>query len=232
MRSNGGVEHDSQDVRWWRRRQAEARPEVESQPLSAGGDIGRKATTVPLSSPLPLLLHGGGLDSTVCALILTRAGVKFTALHIDYGQDTFQQEHACIIQQGLELGFSVDLAVVPTPDRTGDIWRGRNALLFSVGLSRSDTIYTGIGCNPDDYPDASGAFLEAYRAMAAIYNPKARILAPTSFLPRLSLRQMKAAMAPDLPMWSCTDPIGGRECRGQTGPLQRTMCPHCRMDTS
>ena len=207
-----------------RRPQAAPRPEVGR----IGGDIGRKPIPAPRpsspSAPLPILLHGGGLDSTLSLLLLERTGIQFDILHVDYGQPTKQQELESIRSQlNSRRTIFLHLAKVPMPRRDGDVWQGRNAMLFSVAHTMADVIYSGIGCNQDDYPDASQAFLDAYNTMVRVHNPKAVAIAPTKGMNRYWMRQLVDSWAPGIKMWSCTLPRNdGSSCGGK--------CAHCRID--
>ncbi len=193
--------------------------------------------------PKALVLHSGGLDSTVCLLLARSRGRDAYSFGINYGQrQQIELEYAnkqCerfgIARRIADVSWQKPEIHVPK-DRTVAEMKagiaptflpGRNAVFLA--LACADAAGTGatevwLGVNAVDfsgYPDCRGSFLDAFRTMwaEAVPNPP-RIVAP---LVNLSKPQI-AALAGELGLkpgetWSCYAP---EEKNGVTQP-----CGHC-----
>lgn len=193
--------------------------------------------------PKAVVLHSGGLDSTVCLLLARSRGRDAYSLGINYGQrQQIELEYAnrqCarfgIERRVVDVSWQKPEIHVPK-DRTVAEMKagiaptflpGRNAVFLA--LACAEAAGTGasevwLGVNAVDfsgYPDCRGSFLDAFRAMwkEAVPNPP-RIVAP---LVHFSKPQI-AALAGELGLkagetWSCYAPD---EKGGATEP-----CGHC-----
>ena len=190
-----------------------------------------------------IVLHSGGLDSTVCLLLARSRGRYAYSFGINYGQRqqielefaNRQCERFGITRRVVDVGWQKPEIIVPK-DRTVAQMKagiaptflpGRNAVFLA--LACAEAAGTGatevwLGVNAVDYsgyPDCRGTFLDAFRAMwaEAVPNPP-RIVAP---LVQYS-KPMIAALADELGLkngdtWSCYAP---EEKNGVTQP-----CGHC-----
>jgi 7-cyano-7-deazaguanine synthase len=193
--------------------------------------------------PKAVVLHSGGLDSTVCLLLARQHGREVASLGINYGQrQQIELEYASrqcarfgIERRVVNVDWQKPEIHVPK-DRTVAEMKagiaptflpGRNAVFLA--LACAEAAGTGasevwLGVNAVDfsgYPDCRGSFLEAFRAMwkEAVPTPP-RIVAP---LVQLSKPQI-AALAGELGLkagetWSCYAP---EEKNGAIVP-----CGHC-----
>ncbi len=193
--------------------------------------------------PKALVLHSGGLDSTVCLLLARSRGRDAYSFGINYGQRQqieleyankqcerfgFERRIADVSWQKPEIHVPKDRTVAEMKAGIAPTFLpGRNAVFLA--LACADAAGTGatevwLGVNAVDfsgYPDCRGSFLDAFRAMwaEAVPNPP-RIVAP---LVNMSKPQI-AALAGELGLkigetWSCYAP---EEKNGVTQP-----CGHC-----
>lgn len=178
-----------------------------------------------------IVLHSGGLDSTLCLLLARKHGRTPRSLGISYGQrQVIEIEYAA--RQCERFGFErrvVDIVGwdkpridIPT-GRSMDEMRqgiaptflpGRNAVFLAIACAEAagaSATEVWIGVNAVDYsgyPDCRESFLSAFRKMwaEAVPNPPA-LVAP---LVNLTKPQI-AALAKDLGLkpgdtWSCYAP--------------------------
>ena len=140
-----------------------------------------------------VVLHSGGMDSTVCALMAKQQGHNVVSLGFDYGQRLrIELEYAARIcsahgierrvikfewrkpareiplDRGVEeMGRSVSPAFLPA----------RNVIFLTLGVAEAvgtDASEVWIGINAIEfsgYPDCTPVFLEKYREMAAVAIP-------------------------------------------------------------
>jgi len=190
-----------------------------------------------------IVLHSGGLDSTVCLLLARRHGREPISLGLNYGQ-----------QHDVELAYAArqcarfniprrvidvkwDRPAIDIPrDRSVDEMKagiaptfvpGRNAVFLALACAETagaDASEVWLGVNAVDYsgyPDCRESFLQAFRAMwaEAVPNPP-RIIAPLVTMTKPEI----AALARDLGLapgetWSCYAPdMSGAEPK---------PCGHC-----
>jgi 7-cyano-7-deazaguanine synthase len=177
-----------------------------------------------------VVLHSGGLDSTVCLLLARKHGREPRSLGISYGQrQQIEIEYAA--RQCKQFGFERHLVDVgwqkphidvPT-GRTMEQMRdgiaptflpGRNAVFLAIACAEAagagaEEVWIGVNAvDYSGYPDCRETFLTAFRNMwaEAVPNPP-RIVAP---LVNLTKPQI-AALAKDLGLkpgdtWSCYAP--------------------------
>jgi 7-cyano-7-deazaguanine synthase len=177
-----------------------------------------------------LVLHSGGLDSTVCVLLALEAKREVVSLGIDYGQrHRIELEYALAQCRQYEIERRVLRIEWDKPVRNIPIGRsveqirsqvspaflpGRNAVFLSLACAEAAGIgaeEVWIGVNAIDfsgYPDCKPEFIEAFDRMITIAIPQGlRLVAP---LLRMSKPQI-AAEARRLGLtksetWSCYQP--------------------------
>ena len=148
-----------------------------------------------------IILHSGGLDSTVCLLLAQEKGHEIISLGIDYGQQSRAElEYA----DRLCSRFNVERRVIKVewdkPERHIPLDRnieeikngistaflpGRNALFLILGIAEASGIgasevWTGINSiDYSGYPDCRPEFVEQFQKMIDVAIPNsARIIAP------------------------------------------------------
>ncbi len=193
--------------------------------------------------PKAVVLHSGGLDSTVCLLLAQSRGRDAYSLGINYGQRqqielefaNRQCERFGIERRIVDVSWQKPEIYIPK-DRTVAEMKtgiaptflpGRNAVFLALACAEAagagaNEVWLGVNAvDYSGYPDCRGSFLEAFRAMwkEAVPTPP-RIVAP---LVRLSKPQI-AALAGELGLapgdtWSCYAP---EEKNDATRP-----CGHC-----
>jgi 7-cyano-7-deazaguanine synthase len=190
-----------------------------------------------------IVLHSGGLDSTVCLLLAKRHGRTPVSLGLNYGQQ-HDVELAYAAKQCARFGIErrvIDVkwdrpAIAIPKDRSVAEMKagiaptfvpGRNAVFLALACAETagaDASEVWLGVNAVDYsgyPDCRESFLQAFRAMwaEAVPNPP-RIVAPLVTLTKPEI----AALARDLGLapgetWSCYAP-------DMSGPVPQP-CGHC-----
>jgi len=186
-----------------------------------------------LESPVPkriLVLHSGGMDSTVCLYAAHAAGHEVVSLGIDYGQ-RLGVEMMFAERQCQELGVRREVVRVSwaKPDREIPLKRdvremretvssaflpGRNVVFLSLACAHAagigaEEIQIGLNCvDFSGYPDCTVEFFESFRAMIKIANPEA----PALKAPLLNMSKVEIAdKARELGIgewdtWSCYRP--------------------------
>jgi 7-cyano-7-deazaguanine synthase len=195
-----------------------------------------------------LVLHSGGMDSTVCLYAAHQAGHEVVSLGVDYGQRLavemmFAERHCA------HLGVRREVVRVQwnKPDRDIPLDRGTDEMRASVspaflpsrnivflalasahaaGLG-ADEVQIGLNCvDFSGYPDCTIEFFESFQAMLAIGNPESPVLSAP--LLRMSKREI-AAQAQSFGLsewdtWSCYRP---QLREGAVTPCLR--CDACRL---
>lgn len=193
--------------------------------------------------PKAVVLHSGGLDSTVCLLLARARGRDAYSFGINYGQRQqveldyakalcerfgIERRIADVSWQKPEIHVPKDRTVAEMKAGIAPTFLpGRNAVFLALACAEaagSGATEVWLGVNAVDfsgYPDCRGSFLDAFRAMwaEAVPHPP-RIVAP---LVNLSKPQI-AALANELGLkpgetWSCYAP---EEKNGVAQP-----CGHC-----
>jgi 7-cyano-7-deazaguanine synthase len=157
-----------------------------------------------------LVLHSGGLDSTVCVYDAHRAGHSVVSLGIDYGQ-RLAIEMKFAARQCARLGIRREVLRVrwkkPTRDipvnRAIDVMRtgvspaflpSRNIVFLAIASAHAaglgaEEVQIGLNCvDHPGYPDCTVEFFEAFKAMLAVGNPQGPVLAAP--LLRMSKREI------------------------------------------
>ncbi|WP_082765387.1 MULTISPECIES: 7-cyano-7-deazaguanine synthase [unclassified Phenylobacterium] len=195
-----------------------------------------------------LVLHSGGMDSTVLVYAAHRAGHEVVSLGVDYGQRlsvemTFAARHcdALGIRRDVinvhwnkperdipldrpvaEMSASVSPAFLPS----------RNVVFLSLASAhaagvRADEVQIGLNCvDFSGYPDCTEAFFESFKTMLAIANPEGPKL--TAPLLRMSKRQIadlgRSLGLGEWDTWSCYRP---QLVNGSVTPCHQ--CDACRL---
>lgn len=183
-----------------------------------------------------IILHSGGLDSTVCLLLALEKKKEVISLGIDYGQRSRAE-----LQYALNLcsRFNVERKVLyiewdkPTryipenrpietigKDVSSAFLPGRNAIFLTLACAEAAGIGAGevwTGINSIDYsgyPDCRPEFLEQFKTMIAVAIPGGpEIIAPLMFLskPAIAKEAYRLGLRPG-DTWSCYRP---REVEGK-----------------
>ncbi len=177
-----------------------------------------------------VVLHSGGLDSTVCLLMAKKAGRDVISLGIDYGQRhrieleyALEQCHRYGIQRRvLRVEWDKALRNIPTGRSLDEIRSGispaflpmRNAVFLALACAEATGVKAKevwIGVNAIDfsgYPDCRPEFIDAFNAMISVAVPGGpRVVAPLIEMSKPAI----AAAAKDLGLspgdtWSCYQP--------------------------
>ncbi|MCB2107096.1 MAG: 7-cyano-7-deazaguanine synthase QueC [Rhodobacteraceae bacterium] len=177
-----------------------------------------------------LVLHSGGLDSTVCLLLAKARGREPISLGLRYGQrHDVELDYAArqcarfgIERRIIDVAWDKPEIVIPTDRSMDDMRRaiaptflpGRNAVFLALACAEAagvDASEVWLGVNAVDYsgyPDCRESFLNAFRAMwaEAVPNPP-KIVSPLVKMTKPEI----AALAASLGLargdtWSCYAP--------------------------
>ena len=190
-----------------------------------------------------IVLHSGGLDSTVCLLLARKHGRDVISFGLNYGQRhdvelgyaARQCERFGIERRLLEVKWDRPAIDIPrdrsvTEMKSGiapTFVPGRNAVFLALACAEAagaGAAEVWLGVNAVDYsgyPDCRETFLQSFRAMWAEAVPNGpRIVAPLVTLTKPEI----AALATELGLkqgetWSCYAP-------DTTGP-EPQPCGHC-----
>jgi len=202
----------------------------------------------PKNVPVAVVLHSGGLDSTVCLLLAREQGREVVSLGIDYKQRhrvelefaALQCERFSIPRRVVSVTWDKPKREIPL-DRSVDDMRGavsqaflpaRNVLFLSLGLAEAAGLGANelwIGVNSIDfsgYPDCRPEFIEAFSTMAAVGVPGGpRVLAPLQLLskPEIAAQALRLGLHQG-DTWSCYTPT---LVDGLIAPCGR--CDACRL---
>lgn len=178
-----------------------------------------------------IILHSGGLDSTVCLLIAQERGREVLSLGIDYGQQSRAElEYAIrlcsrfnVMRRVIKVEWDKPERHIPM-DRTLDkihqgvssaFLPGRNVLFLALGCAEASGMKASevwIGINSVDYsgyPDCRPEFLEQFRKMINLAIPKGpKIIAPLISLskPEIAKEAYRLGIRQG-DTWSCYRPF-------------------------
>lgn len=177
-----------------------------------------------------LVLHSGGLDSTVCLLLAVEAGKEVTSLGIDYKQrhqvELQYAESLCqrfgVPRRVIRLEWDKPEREMPTGRRLDEIGKdvstaflpGRNLVFLSIACAEasgigSEEVWIGINSVEfSGYPDCTPEFLTSYRNTVQIAGmPKLRVVAPLMALSKteIAAEARRLGLKPD-DTWSCYRP--------------------------
>lgn len=177
-----------------------------------------------------VVLHSGGLDSTVCLLLARSKGRTPLSLGIAYGQrhdvELAYANRQCarfgIERRMIDVGWTKPAIEIPKDRSVTEMKAGiaptfvpgRNAVFLALACAEAagvgaEEVWLGVNAvDYSGYPDCRESFLQAFRAMwaEAVPNPP-RIVAPLVTLTKPEI----AALARDLGLapgetWSCYAP--------------------------
>lgn len=177
-----------------------------------------------------LVLHSGGLDSTLCLLMAKEAGREVVSLGIDYGQrHRLELEYALaqcrkhsIERRVLRVEWDKPVRDIPTGRSLDEIHAGvspaflpgRNAVFLTLACAEAIGIEAEevwIGVNAVDfsgYPDCRPEFIDAFKAMIKAAIPGSpEIVAPLIQMskPDIAAEARRLGLAPG-DTWSCYQP--------------------------
>ena len=177
-----------------------------------------------------LVLHSGGLDSTLCLLLAKEAGHEVVSLGIDYGQrHHIELEYALaqcrkhgVKRRILRVEWDKPARDIPTGRSLDEIRSGvspaflpaRNAVFLTLACAEAAGIGAAevwIGVNAVDssgYPDCRPEFVEAFRAMIDAAIPGGpKVVAPLIEMskPAIAAEARRLGLAPG-DTWSCYQP--------------------------
>jgi 7-cyano-7-deazaguanine synthase len=190
-----------------------------------------------------VVLHSGGLDSTVCLLLARKYGCVPYSLGISYGQRhevemdyaAAQCAHFSIERHVVDVAWKKPAIEIPKDRSIAEMKAGiaptfvpgRNAIFLALACAEAAGIgatEVWLGVNAVDYsgyPDCRESFLQAFRGMWAEAGPNPpRIVAPLVKLTKPKI----ATLAQELGLkhgdtWSCYAP-------DLSGPAP-APCGHC-----
>lgn len=177
-----------------------------------------------------VVLHSGGMDSTVCLLLAREAGQEVLSVGIDYGQRhriELEYAKAQCLKYGIErrvLRVEWDRPVRDKPvgrslaeirTRVSPAFLpGRNAVFLTLACSEAVGVNAEevwIGVNSLDYsgyPDCRPEFIEEFRSMISVAIPGGpQIIAPLMEMskPAIALEALRLGLAAG-DTWSCYQP--------------------------
>ena len=177
-----------------------------------------------------LVLHSGGMDSTVCLYDAHRAGHEVISLGVDYGQRLgvemmFAARHCEALgvrREVVQVNWRKPDRDIPLDRPVDEMKRSvspaflpaRNVVFLSLAAAHAagvgaDEVQIGLNCvDFSGYPDCTVEFFDSYRAMLRIADPSGPEL--TAPLLTRSKREI-AQLASDLGLeewdtWSCYRP--------------------------
>lgn len=178
-----------------------------------------------------VVLHSGGLDSTVCLLLAKECGHDVLSVGVDYGQksraELLYASRQCqrfdVERRVIRVEWDKPAREIPL-DRSVDEIRqqvssaflpGRNAVFLTLGCAEAAGIGAAevwIGVNAIDYsgyPDCRPEFVEQFQNMISLAIPDApQIVAPLIHMtkPEIAEEANRLGLAPG-DTWSCYRPI-------------------------
>ncbi len=190
-----------------------------------------------------VVLHSGGLDSTVCLLLAKSKGRTPVSLGIAYGQrhdvELSYANAQCarfgIERRMIDVGWTRPDIVIPKDRSVAEMKAGiaptfvpgRNAVFLALACAEAagvgaEEVWLGVNAvDYSGYPDCRESFLQSFRAMwaEAVPNPP-RIVAPLVTLtkPEIAALARGLGLAPG-ETWSCYAP-------DMSGP-KPAPCGHC-----
>lgn len=185
-------------------------------------------TSKPYTS---LVLHSGGLDSTVCLLLAREKGHSIISLGIDYGQrhriELSYAHKQCrrfnIPRRVIKVKWTKPERTIPK-NRSLEEMRatvspaflpGRNAIFLTIGAAEAAGIGASelcIGVNCVDfsgYPDCTPEFIEAFKSMLACAIPDGpEVVTPLLLMSKKEIAKEAARLGLKYgDTWSCYRPV-------------------------
>lgn len=195
-----------------------------------------------------VVLHSGGLDSTVCLLLALSRGHDVISLGIDYNQThrieldyaTAQCDQHGVERRVIRVSWDKPQRVIPTNRSLSEIRRGvssaflpgRNGVFLMLATAEAsglgaDEIWTGINSiDFSGYPDCTPKFIESFRKMLTLAIPGgAKLVAPIQNKSKPQIgRLAKRLGLRNEDTWSCYRPR-----ITQTGLSPCGVCDACKL---
>lgn len=177
-----------------------------------------------------LVLHSGGLDSTLCILLAIEMKREVVSLGIDYGQrHRIELEYALtqcekygVERRLLHVGWDKPFREIPVGRSLNEIQTGvspaflpgRNAVFLTLACAEAAGVgakEVWIGVNSIDfsgYPDCRPEFIEAFQNMIDVAIPEGlKIVVPLQQMskPEIAFEAHRLGLAPG-DTWSCYQP--------------------------
>lgn len=177
-----------------------------------------------------VVLHSGGLDSTLCLLMAKEAGRDVVSLGIDYGQrHRIELEYALaqcrrygVERRVLRVEWNKPVRDIPTGRSLDEIRAeispaflpARNAVFLTLACAEATGIDAGevwIGVNAVDfsgYPDCRPEFIDSFKAMMSAAVPNGpEVVTPLIEMskPTIAAEAARLGLAPG-DTWSCYQP--------------------------
>jgi 7-cyano-7-deazaguanine synthase len=177
-----------------------------------------------------LVLHSGGLDSTVCLLLARESGAQVISLGIDYGQKHIVELHYANVQCAkygierimLKVAWNKPNLTVPINRSIEEMRQavspaflpGRNALFLALACAEAaaqSISEVWIGVNAVDfsgYPDCRPEFIASFQAMISTAIPNGpKIISPLLHRSKPDIaREAKRLGISRGETWSCYKP--------------------------
>lgn len=184
-----------------------------------------------IMSDKAIILHSGGLDSTVCMLLALEKNRQVMSLGVDYGQRSRAElEYAIklckkfgVERKVLSIEWDKPEREIPESRSIKEIGKdvstaflpGRNALFLILACAEAAGIGASevwIGINSIDYsgyPDCRPDFLEQFKKMINLAIPGGpEIVAPLLYLPKPKIAQEAYRLGiRQGDTWSCYQPL-------------------------
>jgi len=178
-----------------------------------------------------VVLHSGGLDSTVCLIKAVREGNEVISLGIDYGQKhrieleyaKKQSEKYGVDRKVIKIEWDKPIREIPKNRSLKEIKSGvssaflpgRNILFFSIGCAEAaglGAIEVWSGVNAIDfsgYPDCRPNFVESYSKMLTFGMPNGpKLIAPLLHMTKSEIANMALSLGIlKGDTWSCYTPL-------------------------
>jgi 7-cyano-7-deazaguanine synthase len=178
-----------------------------------------------------IVLHSGGMDSTVCLLKALASGRTVTSLGIDYGQKQLveleyakvQCERFGVPRKVLQIAWDQPRLRIPRDRKIADMKKGvaptflpgRNAVFLALACAEAGGVgakEVWIGVNALDfsgYPDCRPAFVRAFQKMISAAIPKGpKIVTPLIHRtkPQIAREAYRRGLRRG-EMWCCYRPV-------------------------
>lgn len=195
-----------------------------------------------------VVLHSGGLDSTVCLLLAQSKGHKVFSLGIDYDQThRIELEYASnqckkfgIDRRVIRVSWDKPQRNVPLNRKLNEIRKGispaflpgRNGIFLMLAAAEAagvgaDEIWTGINSvDFSGYPDCTPDFVQSFRSMLSYAIPKGpKLIAPLQVKTKPQIGRLAKKMGLSFEStWSCYRPQITRE-----GISPCEICDACKL---
>ena len=193
-----------------------------------------------------IILHSGGMDSTVCMLLAKEQGHEVLSLGIDYGQQAQIElkyaEKLCkrftVPRKVIRVHWHKPERNIPTGRSPAEMVKrtssaflpGRNAVFLTLGCAESagveaKEIWIGINCiNYSGYPDCTEDFVNSFRQMMILAIPKGpQIITPLLRMSKPEIaKEAKRLGLCEYDTWSCYRPVYNK---GEPEPCHK--CDAC-----